>query len=92
MSTVSRWSTCLLTASTEKPSDLPHCLLLLHLTVAVKQQLHSAESSSGVLVAHLEQQKHFFLFNLHTTSVIVGHNMNAGRSGLKPLPEHCISA
>lgn len=93
MCTVSRRSTCLLPASTDKPSDLPLCLLLLlHLTVAVKQELHSAEASSSMLVSHLEQKNHFFLFNIHTTSATVGHNMDAGRSRLKPPPEHFISA
>lgn len=94
MGTVSRRSTCLLPASTDKQSDLPLCLLLLllHLTVAVKQELHSAEASSSMLVSHLEQKNLFFLFNIHATSATVGHNMDAGRSRLKPPPEHFISA
>lgn len=79
------------TASTEKPSDLPHCLLLLPLTAALKQEeVRSSESSSSVFVSNLEQQKHFFVFNINTTSVIVSYNMNAGCSRLKPPPEHCI--
>lgn len=52
-------------------------------TIGSLQESHTAESSHGVLVSHLEQQKHIFYFTLMQW-------LDAAGSTLKPPPECSI--